>query len=259
MKRIIIGIILVASIACSSNTTPDGDADSDGDSDADFGPDTDLEEDSGGDADSDADPDIDLDSPCERDCALEPLRNVCEIGDCTHSGLPRQCCVSTDPICHTTASIGELFGDLEVSYRGFYDNDLLCALQLVETREDSTLTYTLQTRGTTVMPFIQLSLDVSADEVEEDTSYELCDSDAPPSMGLEIDIYTSLEVEPSRYRNIDCDRAGSLVFNALGAETGDAYELVLEGTITGVDDEGEPNEETLEIEISSEGVLEVTR
>lgn len=256
MKHFIVTLLMSAFLSCSGTNTPDGDADGEADADSDV--DSDSDGDTGGDADVDGDLDDDFDSLCERDCAAEPLRSQCEVGDCTHSGLPRECCVSDEPICHTTANIGELFAELEVTYRGLYDNDLLCGLRLVESRDDSMLSYSLQTRGTSVMPFIQLELDVSTDEVEADTTYALCDEGASPRFGLDVEIYTSLDTEPSRYENIDCETAGTIVFTELGDETGAAYAFELSGTLPGFDDSGDPNGETLELELTSEGVLEVT-
>jgi hypothetical protein len=233
----------------SACQTTDGDADTDSDGDSDS--DTDSDGDSDTDSDSDSDP------TCERDCASEyQLRTICQVGDCYASGLDRDCCVAEESICHTLVTVGEMYTDLDVDYRGFYSNEHQCGLRIMDSAGDLNMIFELQTRGLACeYGFILVRLRAHVDEIVPGTPYRLCEDDALPNMQLVVNVGEG-STDQTNYYNLECEGPGTFVVTELGDETGEGYAFHLEGRLQSYVS-GRPSGEFLDISINSSGLVVV--
>ena len=254
-------------VACN---VPDGDADSDSDADGDGDADSDSDVDADLDADADSDVDADSDSDgdlpeCGRDCLDEPLRDSCEVGDCTESGEDIDCCVADEVICSSVMTVGDLYEGLSVDFRGFFHNEHSCEMEVIESAGQLFGIYTAQTRGQAcVYGFIRVQLRITLGEFDVGTTYDLCGEDAMPGMQLVVNTNTGDGVETQRnYYNeadsdtggIHCEAAGRITVNFLGDATGDDYEFNLEGRLMTINRRGNFSGETLDITLDSEGLI----
>lgn len=235
----------------------DGDADSDTDSDVEA------------DSDGDADPDIDM-PECDRDCSGEPLRRHCEIGDCTESGENYECCVARDTICSTEISVGDFFepGTFEINFRGFYNNDYGCETVVHETAGYLIVEFEVWSRPLPCAPgcarLLRARLRLVLGEFEVGTTYDLCGEDAMPGMQISVNTITGDGIETEwAFHNIagdghgdlHCEATGHITITAFGEASGDVYEFNLEGRLMTIDESGDFAGETLDLVLSSEGLV----
>lgn len=242
---------------------PDGDADGDVDSDADVDGDADGDVDGDADADGDGDADADSDAdgdaePCDFDCEdVSGLYSNCEIGDCAASGDPQECCVASDTTCSTVMSVGDVYSDLSFDYRGFYDSDHRCTMEVFDSAGENYFGFTAQTRGVACeFGFVRIQIRGPVASVDAGTSYALCDAGAPDDLGVNVSIGGEVG-EQINYNNADCPVPGSFTIHEIGDATGEGYRFELSGTVVEHDRDGTPTENTARVEVSSEGVVEV--
>jgi len=219
---------------------------------------------SDGDAGTDADEDEDLDvaPQCLRDCSDQVLRTRCEIGDCTTSGRDTECCVAADTTCHAVITVGDLYSDLEIDYRGFYSEEHECALTLIESAGEMQMMFIVQTRGLACeYGFMRVQLRAPVAEIAVGQTFELCDDPAAP--GLRLVVTTNSDTggsgEQLSFHNMICSDTGVFEVSALGDESGEEYALRFHGTLTGLDNSSRPTGERLEIDVESDGLIEVVR
>jgi hypothetical protein len=217
---------------------------------------------SDGDAGTDADEDADIAPQCLRDYSDQVLRTRCEIGDCTASGRDTECCVAADTICRTVITVGDLYSDLEIDYRGFYSEEHECALTLIESAGEMQMMFVIQTRGLACeYGFMRVQLRAPVDEIAVGQTYELCDDPTAPNLRLVVTTNsdTGGSGEQMSFHNMICSDTGVFEVSALGDESGEEYTLRFHGTLTGLDNSSRPTGERLEIDVESDGLIEVVR
>lgn len=232
---------------CIMATCPEPDGGGDGDADTD--------------SDSDADADTDSDPiECERDCSGQVLRTRCEVGDCTVSGNDTECCVAEETTCRTVLSVGDLYEDLEIDYRGFYSEEHQCEMEIMESLGVMNMVFVVQTRGLAcAYGFIRVQLRAHVDEITVGETYRLCDDPALPSMRLVVTTNsdTGGSGAQSNFHNNGCLDSGYFEVTELGDESGEGYAIRFAGTLTGRDSSSRATGERLDIVLESSGRIEV--
>ena len=232
------------------------DADADGELDGDA--------DRVGDADGDSTEALDGDLECRRDCSDHPLRSLCEFGDCTTSGEDTECCVASEPICSAILTVGDLYEDLALEYRGFYDHDHTCDMDVLEAAGNTLGVFEVQTRGlTSIFGFIRLQLRLTLGEFELGTTYDLCGEDAMPGMQIVVntnagggdDISSFYNTAGDAHGGSHCELPGQITVNELGVTTGDGYDFDLAGRLMTIDRSGDFAGGTLDVEVSTNGLV----
>jgi hypothetical protein len=224
----------------------------DGDADAD----TDVDTDSDSDADADSDSDDDGPAHCPLACPQAgqgPLLDVCEWGDCYESGERGQCCVAEETLCHTVLTVGDLYEDLDVSWRGLYDDDHDCMVRIVG--ED--FLFSAQTRGEACRyGFIRIQVRGVISALTPGAEYQLCDDPGLAPRDLTVNLFVGMSgSDQVNYTNQGCPGPGTFTLTAMGSETGEGYEFALEGTLSEVDTVGEPTGRTMSLAVDSEGIV----
>lgn len=240
----------------------DGDSDSDSDGDADTDTDTDGDGDADTDTDTDVDSDSDSDQPCERDCTAEGLLDRCEVGDCTESGAERECCVAEETVCSTVLTVGGLYTDLAVDYRGFFSNDHQCEVKILETAGNLVMRFIVQTRGQACeYGFLRIQLIARLADLNIGETYDLCGAGAPNNMQVVVTTNTAEGIEEQRnYYNVgetddECEVPGEFVVVSLGDVTGEGYEFNFRGRLNEINPSGRPTGNYIDIDVNSTGLV----
>jgi hypothetical protein len=223
----------------------DGDADGDGDGDGD------------GDADGDADGDSDADE-CDRECDPASLYDHCERGDCSEFGTDTtDCCVSSEITCNTVLSIGEMYDDLEVAYRGFYSNEHQCSVERFDSLGHDTMVFRAQTRGLACeYGFIQVRVRAYLDAIDLNTTYALCDDVDHQALNVTVNVGEG-GMDQTNFTNYECTSPGEFVLREIGNETGQPYDFYLRGRLMEINSSGATTGVTVDIEIDSTGIVQV--
>lgn len=258
-------------LACAPPSDADADVDSDADSDDDGGGDVDGDAD--GDLDESGDGDVDVEREetipirqceapvvhsvaCATDCSDSELFDNCEVGDCMSEGGLFDCCVADDITCCADMSLGEMYSDLEVNYRGFYDNQHLCNVRLLESAGRRVMMFVAQTRGDACeYGFIRVQLRAVPSEITTGEVYQLCDDERVPNMVLVVTVSEG-GTDQTTFMNFECEIPGRFVLTRLGTETGDGYHFLFEGRVNELDEWGRPTGTTLDITVDSAGLIE---
>lgn len=243
----------------------DGDADVDVDGDADGDDDMDLPDD--GDVEEEEDADVESGPECTRDCSDQPLRSRCEVGDCTEAVEDVDCCVAEEAVCSTVLTVGDLYEDLEVDWRGLFHNDHMCEMRLIESAGALIGMLEIQTRGIACeFGFIRVQLRLTIGEFETGEAYDLCSDEPMPGMQIVVNTNTGEGIDEQRnFYNIagdgedglHCESPGTITVTEMGDATGDGYAVEFSGRLMTIDRSGNFAGETLDIDVSSAGLVTV--
>jgi len=241
---------------------PDGDGDVDGDVDGDADTDTDTDGDTDadeqppedGDRPQDADEDTLVGVPCDSPCVETELFDTCIMGDCYESGVTRDCCVSTSIACSSVLTIGDLYTDLTVEYRGFFDNDHECRVRVFESFGEQTFVYFAQTRGLAcAFGFVRVHVQGTISEITPGFEYDLCEDPALPNLRVNVTVGGDDSVN---YTNHACSTPGRFQLNEIGEASGERYELSFSGRLSELDGD-DPTGSYVEVDVTSDGLINV--
>ena len=251
--------------------TEDADPDLDTPSDAeaeDADPDRDLDSDMDADADADSDTDTDIVIPgcdfpvvpgpaCSVDCSYSAPYSRCERGDCGAGGTVLDCCVAEDYTCCSQVTLGTMYTNLPISYRGFWDDEHQCDLRRMVSIGYELLVYSVRTRGMACeYGFFVSTLRARISELRVGETYSLCDDPRLPNMRLVVSLNEG-GADQINFYNLECEAPGTFTVTELGDATGEGYQFRLEGRLSELGDSGHATGTTLDVVISSQGLVEV--
>jgi hypothetical protein len=194
---------------------------------------------------------------CSRDCSEHPLFNQCEMGLCENSSTLQRCCVSQEVACHALLTIGSLYEDQEVNYRGIYDDSHMCTARVLESMGRMEFIFLVQTSGPACSyGHMRLHIGAHLTDLPLGQSLALCGDGAPSSLRVSLEMTPDGAHSPEIYNNQGCTVPGSLRITALGDETGQGYAFELSGTLSHQPFSGDPGP-PIDVQVASDGLLEV--
>ena len=192
--------------AVCEESGPDGDADADEDLDEDLDEDEEEEVvDAGEVVNGGCCGEITLGPECSDDCSDFEYRTRCERGDCSEGGETRDCCVARFCTCCATVTVGDVYRDLQVNFRGMYDNNHRCGY---EGRY-----FVITTRGAACEDgFIRIQIRVPWNLPDIGEERRLC---GDTGLG-DYQIVATVQYpdgEQVNYRNMNCASPGTLIIH----------------------------------------------
>ena len=165
--------------------------------------------------------------------------------------------MSSDVSCALTATVGDLLQDFSIEYRGFFVEDYRCTVERYESAGHEEMQFELKKHGLACDEgYVHVRLRGRVEEITPGHTYSLCGDQEIPNLRVTVDIGQG-EANMTAYRNLECEVPGEFVLHDLGDATGEPYSFYLQGRLSELDSLGNPTGETVDIELDSDGLVEV--